>query len=98
MCDARMERRIGRKYRSLVVEIDERRRRQWAAAEAREAGRGGISMVARATGLLRPAILAGLRELGLPAKDRVGYEARVRCPGGGRRALVETDSGLLTAL
>jgi hypothetical protein len=98
MHDAKVEARIRRKYRSLVVEMDERRRRQWAAAEARDAGRGGISMVARATGLSRPTIMAGLRELGLPPKQRALYEARVRRPGGGRRPLTETDPGLLTAL
>jgi hypothetical protein len=98
MHDAKMEARIRRKYRSLVVEMDERRRRQWAAAEARDAGRGGISMVARATGLSRPTIMAGLRELGLPPKQRAWYEARVRRPGGGRRLLTESDPGLLAAL
>jgi hypothetical protein len=98
MHDAKVEARIRRKYRSLVVEMDERRRRQWAAAEARDAGRGGISMVARATGLSRPTIMAGLRELGLPTKQRAWYEARVRRPGGGRRPLTETDPGLLAAL
>jgi len=98
MDDAKVEARIRRKYRSLVVEMDERRRRQWAAAEARDAGRGGISMVARATGLSRPTIMAGLRELGLPPKQRALYGARVRRPGGGRRPLTETDPGLLAAL
>jgi hypothetical protein len=98
MHDAKSEARIRRKYRSLVVEMDERRRRQWAAAEARDAGRGGISMVARATGLSRPTIMAGLRELRLPAKQRAWYEARVRRPGGGRRPLTESDPGLPAAL
>ena len=98
MDDAKVEARIRRKYRLLAVEMDERRRRQWAAAEARDVGRGGISIVARATGLSRPTIMAGLRELGLPAKQRALYEARVRRPGGGRRPLTETDPGLLAAL
>jgi hypothetical protein len=98
MRDAEVEARIRWKYRSLVVEMDERRRRQWAAAEARDAGQGGISIVARATGLSRPTIMAGLRELGLPARQRALYESRVRRPGGGRRPLTETDPGLLAAL
>ncbi len=55
-------------------------------------------MVARATGLSRPTIMAGLRELQLPAKQRALYEARVRRPGGERRPLTETDPGLLAAL
>src|SRR5512135_2119881 len=78
--------------------MDERRRRQWAAAEARELGWGGISLVARATGLSRPTITAGLRELEQPAPQRAAAATRVRRPGGGRKPLVETDPGLLTAL
>lgn len=90
--------RIQRKYQSLLPEMDERRRRQWAAAEARELGWGGVSLVARATGLSRPTITAGLRELNQPIPQRAALAARVRQPGGGRRPLTETDSGLLAAL
>ena len=43
--------------------MDERSRRQWAAAEAREHGYGGVTAVARATGLARNTIAAGIREL-----------------------------------
>jgi hypothetical protein len=44
--------------RSLgFLELNERRCRQWAAAEARVLGWGGLSLVALATGLSRPTIL-----------------------------------------
>jgi hypothetical protein len=98
MQDAKVEARIRRKYRSLAVEMDERRRRQWAAAEARELGWGGISLVARATGLSRPTILAGARELDDSTKQRVAFGTRVRRPGGGRRLLTDVDPDLMTAL
>ena len=78
--------------------MDERSRRQWAAAEARELGWGGVTVVARATDLSRTTISAGLRELELPAKQRSVEGLRVRRPGGGRKALTETDPGLLAAL
>ncbi len=78
--------------------MDERSRRQWAAAEARELGWGGVTAVARATGLSRTTITAGFRELELPAGQRAVEGMRVRRPGGGRKALAETDSGLLAAL
>ncbi len=90
--------RMRRKYRSLRGEMDERMRRQWAAAEARELGWGGIAEVARATGLWRVTITAGLRELELPAKQRQAEATRVRRPGGGRRPLTATDTSLLAAL
>jgi hypothetical protein len=98
MQDAKVEARIRRKYRLVAVELDERRRRQWAAAEAREVGWGGISLVARATGLSRPTIMAGLKDLQLSSKNRAVAAARVRCPGSGRRALSQSDPGLLEAL
>jgi hypothetical protein len=89
---------IQRKYRAVSVEMDERGRRQWAAAEARELGWGGVTVVARATGLSRTTITAGLAELNLPARQRKAEGMRVRRPGGGRKTLRETDPGLLVAL
>ena len=73
-------------------------RRQWAAAEARDLGWGGVSAVAQATGLSRTTMTAGLAELKLPAKRRTVEAARVRRPGAGRRPLAQTDPDLVTAL
>ena len=98
MQDTEVITRVRRMYQLLEPELDERRRRQWAAAEARELGFGGVSLVARATGLSRPTITAGLRELELPAAERTLAAERIRRPGGGRRRLVEADPGLLGAL
>lgn len=98
MQDAQVIARIGRKYRSLKPELDERRRRQWAAAEARDLGWGGVTAVAQATGLSRTTITTGMKELALPARRRAAEAMRVRRPGGGRRPLSETDPGLLAAL
>lgn len=98
MQDAKIEARIRRKFRLVAVELDERRRRQWAAVEAREIGWGGISLVARATGLSRPTIMVGLRELELSSKSRTLAAARVRRPGGGRRTSAQSDPGLQGAL
>jgi hypothetical protein len=95
---ARVEARIRRKFRLVAVELDERRRRQWAAAEAREVGWGGISLVARATGLSRPTIMVGLQELELTPKTRAVAATRVRSAGGGRKCLRQSDPGLLEAL
>jgi transposase len=78
--------------------MDERLKRQWAAAESRDLGWGGVTAVAQATGLSRTTITAGLRELDLPARQRAAEAARVRRPGGGRHRLPQTDAGLLAAL
>ncbi len=98
MQDAQRVGRIRRKYLTLRVEMDERSRRQWAAAEARELGRGGVSAVARATGLSRTTITAGLHELKLPSRRRALEALRIRRPGGGRKPLAATDPRLWEAL
>jgi hypothetical protein len=98
MHDAQVIARIRRKYRALTPELDERRRRQWAAAESRDWGWGGVTAVAQATGLSRTTINVGTDELAQPAKQRALEAMRVRRPGGGRRPLAETDPDLLAAL
>jgi hypothetical protein len=98
MQDAQTAERIRRAYRALRPEMDERMRRQWAAAEARGLGYGGVACVARATGLSRTTVAAGLADLDLPSRQRACEAARVRRPGGGRRPLTESDPGLLAAL
>ena len=61
---------IRGKYDSLTPAFNEAELRLWAAAEARSLGHGGVSTVARATGLSRNTVMAGLREAvpDLPAK------------------------------
>jgi hypothetical protein len=78
-----MEAAIREKFRALGSRLDEHTRRLWAATEARAQGYGGISLVARATGISRRAILVGLREID---SGTVLPEGRVRRPGGGRKS------------
>src|SRR5450756_269000 len=89
------EQAIGERYRALAGELDERRRRLWAAAEARVCGRGGIAAVARATGVSVGTIRRGLADLDSPVRFSAD---RVRRAGGGRRPLAETDPTLLSDL
>jgi hypothetical protein len=98
MQDALIAERIRRAYQALLPEMDERMRRQWAAAEARALGWGGVTAVSRSTGLSRVTITGGLAELDLPAEERLIESRRVRRPGGGRPPLTESDPQLLAAL
>ena len=95
-----MTQAIKAKFAALAPLLDERTRRLWAAVEARAIGRGGITRVAEATGLSQTTMRAGLRELDSQSTSdthKVTRE-RLRRPGGGRRALVAQDLGLLKAL
>ena len=91
------EKTIRTKFLKVLPALNEVGRRLWAAAEAEAMGWGGISLVARATGMSRPTILAGLRTP--MAQDdgvtRGTASGRLRAPGGGRKPLPEKDTTLL---
>ena len=90
-----MEEFISRKYSMLKDELNERQRRLWAASEALSLGYGGISQVARATGISRPTITLGIKEL--QSGEHLS-EGRVRREGGGRKKSIEQQPELLPAL
>jgi hypothetical protein len=99
MQDAAVIERIRFKFSALDAVLDERSRRQWAAAEAMEYGYGGLTAVSTATGLARDTIAAGLQELKyrqLHPDEPV--TARLRTQGAGRKPLTESDSTLMAAL
>lgn len=89
------EQEIRAKYRALLPAMDERHRRLWAGTEARVLRRGGIAVVARATGLARNTIVRGLAEL---AQKQTLSPSRVRRPGAGRKRTTLLAPGLTTAL
>ena len=99
MQDTAIIERIRLKYQALAPVMDERVRRQWAAAEAATLGWGGIAAVSSATGLARNTIAAGIQELDR-RRERPDepVEGRIRRVGGGRKPLAEIDPGLLKAL
>jgi hypothetical protein len=92
---------VRQKYEALASLLHEKARRRWAACEARALGRGGISLVAAATGLSRPTIRRGLVELQCPTAagaDDDSDDFRIRRPGGGRQPFTATDRRLLDDL
>lgn len=89
MQDAVREMEIQSRYEAIRAYLNERTRRLWAASEVKAAGRGSISLVARATGISRRVISRGITEVdnppeGLPAD-------RIRRRGGGARPLSIKD-------
>ena len=77
----------------LLPLLNERQRRVLAASEAKSYGKGGVTVVARITGMSRQTIYRGLEELG-----NFDDPDRVRCSGGGRKKLTETMPEVLEAL
>jgi hypothetical protein len=86
---------IKARFERLVPYLDERARRLFAANEALTAGWGGVTAVSQATGVARSTIGRGLAEL---RSDNAPLKGRIRRPGGGSKAKIETEPGLLDAL
>jgi hypothetical protein len=82
------------KFRAIWPHLDERTRRLTAASEAKALGYGGVTLVHRACGLSRKAIRKGIQEM----EAGVRLEGRIRRPGGGRKAITESDPKLVDRL
>jgi hypothetical protein len=85
---------LGGLYELIAPHLTEKQRRLLAGAAARALGRGGGARMARISGLSRPTVYTGVREL----EERPDPHGRVRRPGGGPKRLVDRDPGLLAAL
>jgi hypothetical protein len=86
---------LAQKFSSIWPLLDERTRRIMAASEAMGLGYGGVSMVHRASGLSRKAIVKGILEIEEGSRPLAG---RIRRPGAGRKNLTVSDPTLLAAL
>jgi transposase len=100
MVDAAMISILRTKHDALAPVMDERARRYWAACEARALGRGGVTAVARATGISRTTIRAGLGELQRAPQSDITLPdpQRLRRQGAGRKRLSQVDRQILDDL
>ncbi len=89
---------IRQRFSQLEPWLDERTRRLWAAAESTAHGRGGASLVARASGVSRRAIAVGLSELQKKPDRPQRARLPVRQKGGGRKKTSLKDAELLSDL
>jgi Rhodopirellula transposase DDE domain len=75
--------------------LNEQSRRRFVALEARALGRGGVSLMARITGLARSTIYHGLSDIRHNVSAPLG---RIRKEGGGRKEKASQDTTLLVDL
>ena len=83
---------LSRKFEALSRVLDERTRRLVAAAEAAAIGFGGVTTVARASGLSRGTVIRGIAELESAPKPT--RSQRIRRKGAGRKRTVDYDATL----
>ena len=99
MQDLTAIKRMEMVYSELAPLLTERSRRQWAAAEAKAYGWGGIQAVRAASGMSANTIRKGLSELANRAMNTDSADlGRVRQVGGGRKAQTALDPDLAVAL
>jgi len=81
---------IQAKYKNLQPYLNEKSRRIWAATESEAIGWGGIKIVCEATGLSKPTVVKGKKEL----KSEKVFDERLRKQGGGRKPLTADNKEL----
>ena len=88
------EQKIAEKLAIVLPYLNEKQRRLLIAAEARTLGWGGISKVAKATGVSRVTIHKALTEI----ESKKIIAGRIRKPGGGRKDITEYHPKILEKL
>ncbi|MBI5332087.1 MAG: ISAzo13 family transposase [Candidatus Aenigmarchaeota archaeon] len=79
------------KFLDINPILNELSRRRWVATEAKALGRGGVSIVFRATGINRNTIMKGIKEL---ENKKIIEPNRLRKKGGGRKKITEKNPGI----
>jgi transposase len=92
MIRAAQVRAARERYKAMAPVLDEQSRRRFAAMEAQSLGRGGVSLIARITGLARRTIYRGLDDIRLKRSAEPG---RVRKRGSGRKKKIDEDPTVL---
>jgi len=95
---------IRKKYQRISHSLDEKSRRLWCASEALAIKEGGVAIVHAATGVSRPTIYAGIRELegkrhykGKRRRQKKS-DGRIRKKGGGAKSTSSKMPDILPTL
>lgn len=94
--EATLLKRHKKRYEKILPMLSEKERRMILGSDAEVFGYGGVTMVSRLSGVTRPTIILGKKELNkeVEASDI----SKVRRKGGGRKKEIEKQSGLKEAL
>ena len=95
MIRASEERAARKRYREMAPVLNEQSRRRFVALEAQSLGHGGVSLMARISGLARSTIYHGRSDI----LDKVSAPpGRIRKPGAGRKTKASQEPLLLSDL
>ncbi|GAG35825.1 unnamed protein product, partial [marine sediment metagenome] len=91
--ESRIEKDITLK---LLDTLNESQTRWFVAREAIHLGHGGIKKMCELSGLSKPTVIKGIKEL--KSKEKLCEDGRIRRPGGGRKRLDDENPEILTIL
>lgn len=93
------EQSLKQKYKNLLPFLNEKETRLVLAADAKSIGRGGLSLVAKTSGVSRVTLNAGLRDLEtVPSSGIKPLKKKSRKQGGGRKKEIVKDEQLLKVI
>jgi transposase len=93
-----METNVGElknRIKTMLPILDEKQRRIFLATEAKSLGYGGISRISEISGVSRVTITQGIKEI---ESQSIGDTGRCRKEGGGRKSVIQSQSGIMEAL
>jgi len=92
--EERFAQRLGDMWVEIAPWLDERQQRMVLGSAARQVGRGGITRVAAAVGVVAETVSRGVADL----ESGVVPDGRVRAKGAGRKPVTESLPGVVAAL
>jgi hypothetical protein len=87
---------IQNRIETVLPALNEYQKRRYLSAEAKSIGYGGITLISRLSGVSRQTLTDGIKEL--EHTENIIPEGRSRKPGGGRKAIWQTNPDILEKL
>ncbi len=98
MSDEKRDSDLKKKLSAVLPHLNEKQRRILIAAEACNLGYGGIAKLSKITGVSRPTIHRGIKDLNEAKGQETASLSRVRKKGGGRKKLIDKFPGIVEAI
>lgn len=89
---------IDQKIEKVLPFLNEKQQRIYLASEAEYMGFGGVTAISKASGISRPTIILGKKEINEAVVEVEFPHERIRKKGGGRKKLLEKEPRVLLAL
>jgi len=90
--------KLKEKFERLLPLLNEKQKRIAIACEAKYLGRGGIKQLVMTTGLSKPTIINGIKEIETKTIEELKDDGRIRAHGAGRKSIINKHPEVLIDL